>query len=295
MIDLHNHTESSHDGSDAPEAVIERASELGLSAIALTEHDNVKSLERGERRAKELGIEYIHGMEITCCRSIGQEIVQVDVLGYFFPWPSPGIEALVRDLETRRSSYLELVFKGLRILGIPVTPDVVRAEFPDRRRSMTWVRATLQRKGHAVDKQASRNLQSEAVAAAGRADLVENIDAREAIERLRRAGATTFMAHPFWLTRSARGGVPEEVCWTHMEHMIDLGIDGFEAYSRDRTTEVLDFCRRHKLPASGGSDSHAGGDTRVLGMLDTDSGRKTIGEELLESMKRHRDGKSPWK
>ena len=38
-IDLHTHSYYS-DGSDSPEEIIQKGAELGLRAIALTDHDN---------------------------------------------------------------------------------------------------------------------------------------------------------------------------------------------------------------------------------------------------------------
>ena len=44
FIDLHIHTNAS-DGTDSPARVVEKARELGLAAIAITDHDTIAGVE----------------------------------------------------------------------------------------------------------------------------------------------------------------------------------------------------------------------------------------------------------
>ena len=62
--DLHNHSSIS-DGTYTPRELVEYACEKGLSAIGLTDHNNVEGLEEFEKSAQELGIEYVFGAELT--------------------------------------------------------------------------------------------------------------------------------------------------------------------------------------------------------------------------------------
>jgi DNA polymerase-3 subunit alpha len=63
-ISLHSHsTYSFLDGFGQPEAHAERVAELGMSALALTEHGNVSSHVALEQAAKRHGIKPIFGME----------------------------------------------------------------------------------------------------------------------------------------------------------------------------------------------------------------------------------------
>ncbi len=50
MIDLHVHSNYS-DGSETPETIIYKAKEMGLSAVALTDHDSIDGLEDANEAA----------------------------------------------------------------------------------------------------------------------------------------------------------------------------------------------------------------------------------------------------
>jgi len=69
--ELHCHTWYSFgtkikvEGLHSPEHMVKRASELGLDAIAITDHDTFTGALEAERHAKKYGITVIKGEEIT--------------------------------------------------------------------------------------------------------------------------------------------------------------------------------------------------------------------------------------
>jgi error-prone DNA polymerase len=65
-VELHAHSDHSLlDGISSPEALAERAVELGMPALALTDHDNLYGAVRFVHAAREVGIKPILGAEIT--------------------------------------------------------------------------------------------------------------------------------------------------------------------------------------------------------------------------------------
>ena len=62
--DLHSHSTTS-DGVLTPEAVVERAVANGVEILALTDHDEVSGLPAAQSRARELGLRFICGVEIS--------------------------------------------------------------------------------------------------------------------------------------------------------------------------------------------------------------------------------------
>lgn len=65
MIDLHTHSRVS-DGSATPTQLIELASSANCQAIALTDHDTFDGIHEARKRAEELDIELIPGVEVSC-------------------------------------------------------------------------------------------------------------------------------------------------------------------------------------------------------------------------------------
>ncbi|KKM60402.1 hypothetical protein LCGC14_1542170 [marine sediment metagenome] len=63
MIDLHLHSTGS-DGTDTPSQIIDKALELNLKAIALTDHDTIASIEEFLSYGEDKQIIVIPGMEI---------------------------------------------------------------------------------------------------------------------------------------------------------------------------------------------------------------------------------------
>ncbi|MGD8867429.1 MAG: PHP domain-containing protein, partial [Gemmatimonadales bacterium] len=64
--ELHCHSAFSLlDGASTPEALVRRAAELGIEALALTDHDDMGGIVRFSRAAREAGLEAIVGVEVT--------------------------------------------------------------------------------------------------------------------------------------------------------------------------------------------------------------------------------------
>ena len=59
-MDLHVHTTAS-DGTESPTQVVAKAQTLGLTAIAITDHDTVQGVDEGVRAGTNLGIEVVPG------------------------------------------------------------------------------------------------------------------------------------------------------------------------------------------------------------------------------------------
>ena len=64
MIDLHTHTDRS-DGTLTPAALVDRAVEVGLSAMAITDHDTFAGYELASDPARERGLDLVCGIELS--------------------------------------------------------------------------------------------------------------------------------------------------------------------------------------------------------------------------------------
>jgi predicted metal-dependent phosphoesterase TrpH len=91
VIDLHTHSSFS-DGSDTPTQLAQKAHHLGISAIALTDHDTTLSHTEMATACDDLGLELVDGVEVSLRddayprRSGGESNARnVHVLAYFLP------------------------------------------------------------------------------------------------------------------------------------------------------------------------------------------------------------------
>lgn len=65
LADLHTHTIFS-DGILSPTELFTKAKEVGLSAIAITDHDTMDGYLASIHIAEELGIQLVPGIELSC-------------------------------------------------------------------------------------------------------------------------------------------------------------------------------------------------------------------------------------
>ena len=119
-IDLHLHSTAS-DGSFTPDKVVEYAHSIGLKCIALTDHDTVDGLAQAERRATELKMPFIPGIEMT---TIDRD-QEVHVLGYFIdPENSELLDELAR-IHQRIELRVKQIIDNLASLGFEMSFEEV--------------------------------------------------------------------------------------------------------------------------------------------------------------------------
>jgi len=64
-VELHTHSELSHDGRDPVDLLLEQAAAVGLDAIAVTDHDEIDASLEALEKAPEYGLVGIPGIEVT--------------------------------------------------------------------------------------------------------------------------------------------------------------------------------------------------------------------------------------
>ena len=124
MVDLHTHSNTS-DGDLSPAMLINEASRLGLSAIALTDHDTINGLESARITAGSIeNMHFIPGIEININWRNGKTQHgapglgpggEFHLLGLGINNPSPAfvkaIEELSRRRETRNREILDKMYE----------------------------------------------------------------------------------------------------------------------------------------------------------------------------------------
>ena len=121
-IDLHTHTTAS-DGTLTPTELVAHARELGLSTVAITDHDTMNGVAEAQTAGERLGVEVIPGMEISADYR-GED---THVLGYGMGINAPALrEVLDWVIEDRRRRN-ERIADRMRRDGIDVSLEELEA------------------------------------------------------------------------------------------------------------------------------------------------------------------------
>lgn len=251
--DLQMHSTHS-DGTDTPRRLVELAKEAGLEAMALTDHDTTTGLAEAKAAGKELGINVISGVEITC--EYGGK--SMDMLGYCFDSGADELqEKLARIQEGRRERNLEIIGK-LQALGHDISYEEVVAE-ADKADGKIVGRphfATVMiRKGIVTERQEAFD---KYLAEGGSAYVPKlAVSPAECVEMLQTAGGLAVLAHPK-LIRFPKDKTIRDL----LTDLKAVGLAGIECYyslhSDEETTQFLELAREFDLLVTGGSDYHGG-------------------------------------
>ena len=120
VCDLHCHSKIS-DGSMGIEEILIMAKRRGLAAIAITDHDAVVGATRACIVGKRLGVEVIHGVEMSTYDYKRNR--KVHILGYLCDYPDRLEGACLRTNNARRAAATEMTKKVLRYY--PIAPETI--------------------------------------------------------------------------------------------------------------------------------------------------------------------------
>ena len=264
-IEFHCHTLFSIDGSGTPEALVEAASERGVVALAITEHNHLGSAARAAARAADLGIRYFPGVELNAffdnrC---------FDFLGLGIDPDNPALRAFAARNHDCYTLRFNLYFDEMRRLGYPWTRQelegflpvlypghpapvlntYVVSKYADRHGGLPDF---TKMKEEALRRMAGRERYSNpGPDEPGRFGLFE--DAREAVHA---AGGVILLAHVAAQVREGIGAQAKVI-----RSLLAAGADGFEVY-HPKNAALGDLAALAALAddlgclISGGSDCH---------------------------------------
>jgi len=116
--DLHSHSTAS-DGSLTPTELVRLASEIGLRALAVTDHDTIGGLAEARAATRSLGLELIDGVELSVEDNDGR----FHMLGYCFDPNSAEMADTLVDLRERRRRRNEKIIQRAHEIGLEITWD----------------------------------------------------------------------------------------------------------------------------------------------------------------------------
>jgi Predicted metal-dependent phosphoesterases (PHP family) len=273
-IDLHTHSTAS-DGSYTPTELVEAAAKIGLSAIALTDHDTVDGLDEAINAAKAADIKLISGIEFST-RYYDKDI---HILGLCIDYKSTAFQSQLADFMNSRLMRNEKIYALLQKQGIDITGEMMREMFKDSVPTRAHIARYLLNKGYvtSINGAFTRYIGDHSPCYVPR----ENITPYQTISCILEAGGVPILAHPL-LYRLGKDALEKLII-----DFKKMGMKGIEAIYSSHTPSDESFLRllagKHKLVISGGSDFH-GQHHRPDVALGKGKGKLRVPSSILEQI-----------
>ncbi|MHA2336210.1 MAG: PHP domain-containing protein [Candidatus Hodarchaeales archaeon] len=270
MIDFHLHSTSS-DGLDTPSQLIDKAVKLQLSAIALTDHDNIIGLEEFISYGEEKEIVVIPGMEISIQHEPERELIDVHIIGLNIDYESTKLINSIENQIKGRKEQKKAICKRLRDeFGYDITFEEVKAIAGGNVIGRPHIVEIMIKNNPSKIKGMAINDLFKMISIGGEAfvDREVELNFEEAIDLIKANGGISILAHPGIYEVSDRAKFIEFCSKTGLE-----GIEIEYTYSKnrpyfetDKATWAQEFlpnyfrkiAKNFNLIKSGGSDYHGG-------------------------------------
>ena len=283
--DLHTHSYFS-DGTDSPTEIIRRAEALGLSAVALTDHNTTAGLDEFTEAARGTAVKAICGVELST--DYGDTELHIIAL-YLKPQHYETVNELVREMHVRKDEANRILVNALVNAGFKISYDEIAGDARGHF-NRAHVAAALHRAGYAasIPEAFDRYLRPEA----GYYPSFRRIDALDTVELIRTLGAVPVIAHPFLSLKSG------ERISRFLTEAVPRGLAAMEtmypAYTVAEIEEAKSLARKFGIYESGGSDYHAGKRPHVsLGMMNIpdsiESTLSALASEHRQAVQEHKE------
>lgn len=266
-VDLHTHTYYS-DGAMSPKELVTRAHEVGITALSITDHDNIDGLPEAFDSAKDFGIEVIPGVELSS--TLGTK--DIHILGYMFDPANSQLRDTLEFLRKERFIRAERIVRKLNGMDLPLDFDIVLEHAGHGAVGRPHIAAAMLDEGLTDD-----YAQAFDKYIGDRGPAFEpkyKISPEDAVEIIANAGGISVVAHPGWY-------VSEQ----DLSYLIRAGIDGIEvvhpAHDASRQRFYRGIVSTYFLLESGGSDFHGGKRNDYQNF-----GTYTVNKDVVLAMKR---------
>ena len=279
MIDLHVHSTCS-DGTVTPTELIRLAEEVGVSAVALCDHNTVEGLSEFLEAARGSKVEAVPGVEF----STDYEGKELHILGLFITEDAyDSIKSLLSDMLERKEESNRALVRNLNNAGIRLDYDRIKASAAGVV-NRAVIGAEMVRLGYCETvKEAFKNWLAPVH---GFFQPPERLETLETIAFIRSVGAVSVLAHPFL-------SLEEQRLRRFLEKAVPVGLDAMEVwygeFSPEQTQLAKDIAEEFGLLPSGGSDFHGGNKPGLD--LGVGRGKLQVPDFCLELLARRRKEK----
>ncbi|MBS3815366.1 MAG: PHP domain-containing protein [Hadesarchaea archaeon] len=243
LADLHVHSSAS-DGELTPRKVVEKSQDAELKAIGIVDHDTIDGLSKAIEAGKELGIEVIPGVEISC--ELNKK--EIHILGYLINWKNKKLIEKLKEFQKARTKRAKKMISKLQDLGMEIDYDEIAEKAGSGAVGRPHIARVMIEKEYVESMEEAFNeyIGIECPAYAKKYQLKP----KEGIELIRSAGGVPILAHPIY-------GSEKE-----LPDLIKAGIQGIEVYHSQHSEEDVNrlkkVAEKKDLLITGGSDSHGG-------------------------------------
>lgn len=273
-IDLHTHTTAS-DGTDTPSKLVQNAVDKKLSAIAITDHDTVAGIPEALETAKNLPIEVVAGIELSCLYNDKD----LHMLGYFIDYKKQSFLEKLEELKKKREYRNEQMRQKLEQNGIYLTMEQIQGQAEQSVITRAHFAKAMEEAGYIKSKEEAFLK----YIGDGCPCFVQKLrfTPKEAIDLIHSAGGVAVLAHPLIYKMSY-----DEIDLL-LKHLKECGLTGVEVYHSSHNTsnsrKLREMIRPYDLLPTGGSDYHGSNKPDVH--LGYGYGNMTISHSLLEDLK----------
>ena len=273
--DLHTHSIYS-DGTWTPTEIIAEAKRIGLSAVALTDHNTVEGLTELFRAAEGTGVEAIGGVEF----STDYLDVELHIVALFVkPQHFSAISARVAELDKRKEESNIALAAALTAGGYEVDFEEIKASTPKGHVNRAHFASALLEKGYVQSiPEAFERLLSKT---GGFYTQPKRLEVFETLEFLREIGCASVLAHPFQ-------ELDEEGVRQFLTLAKPHGLDGMETeyakYDDAQVARLKAIAKEFDMKESGGSDFH--GDRRKGTDLGVGQGNLRIPKAFADKLRK---------
>ena len=268
-VDFHVHSYVS-DGTVSPTDVVRLASEAGLVAMALTDHDTVDGMDEALSAGEKYGIRVVPGIEL----SADYKGLDLHILGLNVDYLNEEFRekvAVCRD--SRHNRNLKMIEK-LNECGFSISWDVMVERFGSKSITRAHFAKYLIDEGYVANKDEAfkKYLDPGCPCYVSRV----KISPFDAIDIIKKAGGHPVLAHP--LLYKMPYDRLESVIVMLKDHGLE-GIEGRYALNKVEDNVFMDkLAKRHGLEMTGGSDFH--GDIKPDIFVGIGKGQLEVYEEM---------------
>ena len=276
MIDLHTHSTAS-DGSCTPAELLRQAAELGLYAVALTDHDTVAGIP--EFLAEAANFPQIHavpGVELSTVFGARE----LHIVGLFLDHENKQLTDFLEEQRDKRRTRNEAIRLKLNSLGYPLTwddPAFAGAGDACSIGRPHFARALMTNYGFPSMQSVFEKLLKRGCPAYVPRELP---DPKRAIDAIHAAGGLAVWAHPVYREKNERAWAKRII-----KRFAPLGLDAVEGFysmfSPTETAMMTELAEFYGVLLSGGSDFHGENATVSLGV---GAGKLHVPDELYDKL-----------